>query len=59
MLDRAASENALVFLETSAIDNVHFYLGLGFVTVAEVDVPDGGPHVWAMVRPPREVTAER
>jgi predicted GNAT family N-acyltransferase len=59
MLDRADAEDAQVFLETSAIENVHFYLGLGFVTVAEVDVPEGGPHVWAMVRPHREATAER
>jgi GNAT superfamily N-acetyltransferase len=50
ILDRADRENKPVFLETSASDNVGFYLGLGFVAVSETDIPDGGPHVWAMMR---------
>lgn len=50
MLNRASSDDAPVYLETSSFENVRFYVGLGFVTVAEVDIPDGGPHVWAMVR---------
>ncbi len=50
VLDRARDERAPVFLETSAPENVDFYAGLGFETVAEVDVPGGGPHVWAMAR---------
>lgn len=58
ILDRANAENAQVFLETSAFENVQFYLRLGFVTVAEVDVPEGGPHVWAMARTHRDATAE-
>ena len=51
MLERADAEGADVFLETSSLDNVAFYERLGFVTVAEADIPDGGPHVWAMSRP--------
>jgi GNAT superfamily N-acetyltransferase len=51
VLSRADAENAQVFLETSTLENVHFYRGLGFVTVAEIEVPEGGPHVWAMARP--------
>jgi GNAT superfamily N-acetyltransferase len=50
ILDRADRENKPVFLETSASENVGFYLGLGFVVISETDIPDGGPHVWAMMR---------
>ena len=50
ILDRADRENEPVFLETSASENVRFYLGLGFVAISETDIPDGGPHVWAMMR---------
>ncbi|MFC0506270.1 GNAT family N-acetyltransferase [Micromonospora costi] len=38
-------------LETSSPENVRFYRRLGFVVTGEVDVPGGGPHVWAMRRP--------
>ena len=50
ILDRADREDEPVFLETSALENVHFYAGLGFVTISETDVPEGGPHVWMMMR---------
>jgi GNAT superfamily N-acetyltransferase len=50
ILDRADREHEAVFLETSASENVNFYEGLGFVTITEMDIPDGGPHVWAMMR---------
>ncbi len=40
-------------LETSAPGNLPFYAGLGFRVTGEVDVPGGGPHVWAMRRDPR------
>ena len=46
VLERAAGENALVFLETSDRTNVEFYERLGFSVTGEVDVPGGGPHVW-------------
>jgi GNAT superfamily N-acetyltransferase len=50
MLDRAESEGAIVHLETSAADNVRFYERLGLWVTGEIDVPGGGPHVWAMAR---------
>ena len=59
ILDRARAEHAAVYLETSAPDNVRFYTGLGFHTAAEIDVPDGGPHVWAMARAPDGVSESR
>ncbi|MFE0874165.1 GNAT family N-acetyltransferase [Streptomyces smyrnaeus] len=40
------------FLETSAERNVAFYQRLGFTVTAEVDLPDGGPRTWAMLRRP-------
>jgi predicted N-acetyltransferase YhbS len=38
-------------LETSSERNVRFYQRLGFAVTGEAQVPDGGPHVWAMRRP--------
>ncbi|GGI79909.1 N-acetyltransferase [Polymorphobacter multimanifer] len=40
------------FLETATPANVGLYQNLGFRTVAEWDVPGGGPHFWSMLRPP-------
>lgn len=39
------------WLETATPENVPLYERLGFVTQAEWDVPDGGPHFWGMMRP--------
>jgi ribosomal protein S18 acetylase RimI-like enzyme len=39
-----------LYLETSSPSNVNFYSRLGFRISGEVDVPNGGPHVWAMLR---------
>jgi RimJ/RimL family protein N-acetyltransferase len=50
LLDRAWAEGVIAFLETSDRANVGFYERLGFTVTGEVDVPDGGPHVWAMAR---------
>ena len=50
LLDRARAEDAIAFLETSDRANVAFYERLGFTVTGEIDVPDGGPHVWAMAR---------
>lgn len=41
-----------VFLETATPTNVGLYQSLGFKTVAEWNVPGGGPHFWSMLRPP-------
>jgi ribosomal protein S18 acetylase RimI-like enzyme len=38
------------YLETSTESNLRLYSALGFHVVGEVDVPGGGPHVWAMLR---------
>lgn len=40
-------------LETSSPLNVRLYERAGFVVTGQAQVPDGGPHVWAMRRPPR------
>ncbi|MER7503590.1 GNAT family N-acetyltransferase [Nonomuraea pusilla] len=45
-------------LETSASDNVRFYRRLGFQVTGEIEIPGGGPHVWAMRRPPAEARPE-
>ncbi len=50
----AAAERAGVpaFLETSEKRNVGFYERLGFRVTATVEIPDGGPVTWAMLRDP-------
>ncbi|TQM31954.1 acetyltransferase (GNAT) family protein [Nocardia bhagyanarayanae] len=50
----AAADRAGVpaFLETSEKRNVGFYERLGFRVTATVDLPDGGPTTWAMLRDP-------
>ena len=40
------------FLETARPENVGYYERRGFLVVADEDVPDGGPHLWFMARPP-------
>lgn len=50
VLDRARADGVIVFLETSDRANVAFYERLDFSVTGEVDLPGGGPHVWAMVR---------
>lgn len=49
----ADAEELPCWLETATPENVPLYERLGFVTQAEWDVPDGGPHFWGMMRPPR------
>ena len=50
-LRAADAEGVPAFLETSLERNVRLYERLGFVTVAEYDLPDGGPRTWSMRRP--------
>ncbi len=52
VLRRADDESVEVYLETSTDSNVAFYAALGFVVTGEHEIPDGGPHVWAMSRVP-------
>ena len=48
---RASTSSTPAVLDT-CIENVAFYSAIGFGTVAEVTVPDGGPKVWVMARAP-------
>ena len=47
-LARARAEGVPAFLMTTHRDNIAFYERRGFSTAEEVDVPDGGPHLWFM-----------
>jgi ribosomal protein S18 acetylase RimI-like enzyme len=53
MLERADREGVAASLETFKMLNVPYYESLGFRVTKEDDIPDGGPHMWAMVRRPR------
>jgi ribosomal protein S18 acetylase RimI-like enzyme len=53
VLEVADRQRTDLFLETSSAANVAFYTALGFRIRGEADAPAGGPHVWAMLRPPR------
>jgi ribosomal protein S18 acetylase RimI-like enzyme len=46
-------DGELAVLDTSSPANVRLYERLGFRTVAEVEMPGDGPHVWLMRRQPR------
>lgn len=48
-LGRAAAEHLPVYVEVMNPDNLGYYVHAGFQTVAEFDIPDCGPHVWAML----------
>lgn len=47
--DRAGAESLPVYVEVMNSENLGFYGHVGFETVAEFDIPDSGPHVWAML----------
>ncbi len=55
----ADTEGAGVFLETSLPANVRLYRRLGFTVTAEVELPDGGPTTWCMLRRPLTSPARR
>ena len=48
----AAGPGRAIALETSAESNVAFYRRFGFAVWAVSEMPDGGPLVWSMLRPP-------
>ena len=48
MAERAGQQ---CFLETGNPRNVAYYERFGFEVVSEGDGPDGGPHVWFILRP--------
>jgi GNAT superfamily N-acetyltransferase len=49
---RADAASEPIVLETAAPDNVALYEHWGFQVIENVTVPDHGPHVWIMRRPP-------
>ncbi|WP_030571183.1 GNAT family N-acetyltransferase [Streptomyces aureocirculatus] len=49
-LDAADRAGHAAFLETSSERNVSFYERLGFVVTADIELPDGGPRTWCMLR---------
>jgi GNAT superfamily N-acetyltransferase len=50
-LAKADAEGMPVSLESSKPENIPFYEHFGFSVVAELELPGGGPKVWAMWRP--------
>ncbi|MEO5680303.1 MAG: GNAT family N-acetyltransferase, partial [Acidimicrobiales bacterium] len=51
VLERADRDGVAAYAETSAEENLAFYAHLGFTVADRVDVPGGGPPVWALRRP--------
>lgn len=52
-LDRCDAEHAPAYLESSNPDNVPYYERFGFEVTGEITVPNGGPTLIPMWRPPR------
>lgn len=48
-LERATKKDLPVYVEVMNPDNLGYYQHIGFETVSEFDIPDCGPHVWAML----------
>ncbi|MEU7002316.1 GNAT family N-acetyltransferase [Nonomuraea sp. NPDC046570] len=51
-LRRCDLDGVPAFTETASEANVRFYRRAGFEVVAENELPDGGPHLWFLRRPP-------
>ena len=47
------AEHAPAYLESTKPENVPYYQRFGFTVTGEIVLPDGGPTMWAMWRPPR------
>jgi GNAT superfamily N-acetyltransferase len=52
-LDRCDAEYCPAYLESSKPENVPYYERFGFTVTQEMQLPDGGPPLWAMWRSPR------
>ena len=52
-LDRVDAEHAPAYLESSKAENVPYYQRFGFEVTGEIVMPNGGPTLWPMWRPPR------
>jgi GNAT superfamily N-acetyltransferase len=50
MLSRLDAQGLACYLETMDPANVPFYQHQGFTVAAQVNVPEGGPSIWAMLR---------
>lgn len=48
-LDLASAANLPVYVEVMNPANLGYYRHIGFETLEEFDLPDAGPHVWAML----------
>lgn len=48
-LELARKAGMPVYVEVMNPENVGYYHHVGFETVDEFDIPDAGPHVWAMI----------
>ncbi len=53
VLARADASGLACYLETNKEINVKLYRKHGFEVVYEGHLPDGGPQLWTMKRPPR------
>jgi len=51
MFERADEAGIPCYLETETVENVAYYRRHGFDVRTEWDIPDGGPHMWGMLRP--------
>lgn len=52
-LERVDAEHAPAYLESSKSENIPYYQRFGFEVTDEIVLPDGGPTMWPMWRPPR------
>jgi hypothetical protein len=52
MLERLDRDQLVAVLDTSTAGNVRFYARHGFEVADELDIPEGGLHVWIMRREP-------
>lgn len=52
VLSRADIENVPCYLESTNERNLTFYKRHGFNIAGQVEIPDGGPQIWSMIREP-------
>ncbi|MCW2093420.1 UNVERIFIED_ORG: ribosomal protein S18 acetylase RimI-like enzyme [Rhodococcus erythropolis] len=52
-LNTCDQEKSAVYLESSNPANLPYYRRFGFEVSAEISIPDGGPVLWGMWRPPK------
>ena len=53
ILAKADGDRVPCYLETQKARNVPLYQRHGFVVLEEIDLPEGGPHMWTMRRDAR------